>query len=129
MTDIIAFFTTYWIVSVISSTIAVIVSAVLADRKGRSIGGWIFGGLVLGWIAVIILACLSNERTHSYPSRIVEKHYYHTPVTQTSTKQNSASTHRWRCHNCGNMITTDPCPFCGQVFSVKSSEDNKEDNK
>ena len=123
MKEIIAFYTSYWIVIVISDTVAVIVSAVLADRKERSIGGWIFGGLVLGWTAVIILACLSDQRTPSYPSRIVEKHYY--PAPQTSEKHMSAPTHRWRCYNCQNMIHTDPCPFCGQVFSVKSDEDDK----
>ena len=129
MTEILSFFTTYWIVSVISSIIAVIVSAILADRKGRSVGGWIFGGLILGWIAVIILACLSDQSTYSHSTQIVEKYYYHQStepiITQQTSKEKSSSTHRWRCHNCRNMICADPCPFCGQVFSVKSDENNE----
>ncbi len=32
----------------------------------------------------------------------------------SNTKQNTSSTHMWRCNTCGNMINTDVCPYCGQ---------------
>ena len=119
-----------WTFIVISNIVAVICSAILADRKGRSVGGWIFGGVMLGWIAVIILACLSDQSTHFPPKQIVEKHYYYNQsIEQRTTKQiptkETFSIHRWRCHNCRNMIDVDPCPFCGQVFSVKSDKNNE----
>ena len=114
MSQIIDLFVTYYIRSIISGIIATIVCAVLADRKGRRVGGWIVGGLLLGWVGVIILACLSNQSIHPNSTRVVEKHYYH---------NQSMNTHRWRCDNCGQMISADPCPFCGQVFSAKSDSD------
>ena len=108
----ISFLSSYYILISISAIAAIIVSAIIADRKGRSIGAWIFGGLVLGWLAVIILACLSNQRSAPAPTRIIEKYYYHNEA-----EQSSSPTHHWRCHNCNHMITKDPCPFCGQDFS------------
>ena len=119
MSEILAFFTVYWYVLVISNIIAVIFSAILADRKGRSIGGWIFGGIILGWVAVIILAFLSDQRAPYVPKRTVERHYYHNQ-SDMPTKEPS---HRWRCHNCNQLISADPCPFCGQVFSTDSDSD------
>ena len=121
MSGILAFFTVYWYVLVISDIIAVIFSAILADRKGRSIGGWIFGGIILGWVAVIILAFLSDQRAPYVPTRTVERHYYR----KQSDMPTKVPSHRWRCYNCRNMIDVDPCPFCGQVFSVKSDKNNE----
>lgn len=46
--------------AVISSLISVIACPVIADRKGRSVVGWLFGGLCLGLLGVIIVACLRN---------------------------------------------------------------------
>ena len=119
MSEILVFFTVYWYVLVISDIIAVIFSAILADRKGRSIGGWIFGGIILGWVSVIILAFLSDQRAPYVPTRTVKRHYYHNQ-SDMPTKE---TPHRWRCHNCNQLISADPCPFCGQAFSTESDSD------
>ena len=36
------------------------ICAVIADSKGRSVGGWLLGGILLGIFGVIILALLQN---------------------------------------------------------------------
>ena len=127
MSQIVDLFVKYYILSIISGIIATIVCAVLADRKGRSVGGWIVGGLLLGWVGVIILACLSNQSIHPNSTKVVEKHYYHNQsMNEENTEQisvKSSPTHRWRCHNCNQLISADPCPFCGQVFSTESDSD------
>lgn len=37
-----------------------VISAAMAARRGRSAFGWFFGGLILGLVAVILLAVLGN---------------------------------------------------------------------
>ena len=37
-----------------------VISAAIASSKGRSAVGWFFGGVFLGLIGIIIIACLSN---------------------------------------------------------------------
>jgi hypothetical protein len=39
-----------------------IVSAVIANAKGRSVVGWFFLGLIFGVLAVIIIACLRSNQ-------------------------------------------------------------------
>ena len=52
------------IVSVISSIVTVvsmIACPIIAHAKGRSAVGWFFGGLILGGIGLIIIACLKEK--------------------------------------------------------------------
>ena len=84
--------------------LATIVCAILAKRKGRGIGRWIFGGLFLGWIAVIIL-CFSRDL--STPSARL---YYGKRYSQT--------TRIHRCEKCGETVNTKQCPVCGTVWGV-----------
>lgn len=38
-----------------------VVCGMVANSKGRSVGGWAFwGGIVLGFIGIIIIACLPS---------------------------------------------------------------------
>lgn len=46
-----------WIITIIST----IICPIIADKKKRSIVGWIFGGLLLGLIGVIIISCLKEK--------------------------------------------------------------------
>ena len=44
----------------IFTVVSVILCPIIASYKGRSVVGWFFGGLFLGLIGLIIVACLSN---------------------------------------------------------------------
>ncbi|MBO5907853.1 MAG: hypothetical protein J6Q85_06865 [Clostridia bacterium] len=96
---------------VIASIIAIILCAVIADKKGRSVGGWIFGALCLGWIGVIILCCLSDLNTNYYKkSGIGTTQPGVFPKARTIEPKKVGS---YRCENCGEMIDTEQCPWCG----------------
>lgn len=51
--------TVSYVIGIIVSVVCAVICALLARKKGRSVVGWVFGGLFLGWIGVIIIACLS----------------------------------------------------------------------
>ncbi|MBO5305217.1 MAG: hypothetical protein J6B12_00495 [Clostridia bacterium] len=93
---------TFWailIVQIISTVACLIICAKIADRKGRSVGGWVFGGIALGWIAVIILACLSDLNSY----------------TPTVGRSNSLVRRYmpYTCSNCKRQIDTKTCDVCG----------------
>ena len=46
---------------VIVTVVSMIICPIIAHNKGRSAFGWFFGGLLLGGIGIIIVACLSNK--------------------------------------------------------------------
>ena len=46
---------------VVITIISVIVCPIIAGRKNRSVAGWIFGGLFLGLIGIIIVSCLPRK--------------------------------------------------------------------
>lgn len=48
-------------IGIIVTVISVILCPIIAHGKGRSAVGWFFGGLFLGGIGLIIVACLSNK--------------------------------------------------------------------
>ncbi len=93
------------IIGVISFIIAVIICAVLADRKGRSVGGWIFGGLCLGWIGVIILCCLSDLKCNN--------RMYQSTSSNKVSGSNTRKVGIHVCKKCGETIDTVQCPWCG----------------
>jgi hypothetical protein len=39
-----------------------VLCAIIADSKGRNVGGWVLGGILLGLIGVIILALLPSKK-------------------------------------------------------------------
>ena len=129
MDKIILFITTNWLLSIVSSVIAIILCAVIADHKGRRVGGWSFGGIILGWLGVIIVALLSNTRVNNSNNNTAQPlHYSNSQVyhqTNYTERDNTPASHTWRCSGCRNMITTDPCPICGRQFSVNKNEQNQ----
>ena len=48
-------------IGIIVTVISVILCPIIAHSKGRSAVGWFFGGLFLGGIGLIIVACLSDK--------------------------------------------------------------------
>lgn len=49
------------VLGIISTVISTITCPIIAGYKKRSIVGWIFGGLFLGLIGLIIVACLPHK--------------------------------------------------------------------
>ena len=48
-------------IGIIVTVISMILCPIIAHSKGRSAVGWFFGGLFLGGIGLIIVACLSDK--------------------------------------------------------------------
>lgn len=46
---------------IIVTVVAMIICPIIAHNKGRSAFGWFWGGLFLGGIGIIIVACLSDK--------------------------------------------------------------------
>lgn len=51
----------FTVLGIINTVISVIVCPIIAGYKNRSVVGWIFGGLFLGLIGLIIVACLPRK--------------------------------------------------------------------
>ena len=51
------------------TAIAMIICPIIAHKKGRSAVGWFFGGLLLGGIGIIIVACLSDVKEEQEQSQ------------------------------------------------------------
>ena len=47
---------------IIVTVISTILCPIIAHGKGRSAVGWFFGGIFLGGIGLIIVACLSDKK-------------------------------------------------------------------
>ena len=50
----------FWIIGIIVTVISTIACPIIAAAKNRSVVGWLFGGLLLGGLGLIIVACLSS---------------------------------------------------------------------
>jgi hypothetical protein len=74
------------------------ISAAIASSKGRSAVGWFFGGVFLGLIGIIIIACLSNlneERNRrnyvDWQQRRTQEQIYQEQVKNQAFQQYTAS--------------------------------------
>lgn len=50
------------IIGIIVTVISTIACPIIAHNKGRSAVGWFFGGLLLGGLGLIIVACLKEKK-------------------------------------------------------------------
>ena len=98
------------VIGIIGTIVSTIACPIIADRKGRSIGGWIVGGFLLGWLGLIIIGCLSDNTPMPKPptSDFLKK-----PPDQI--KQAARY-----CPHCGKYISEYTiehlCPFCGKII-------------
>lgn len=115
------FYIACYVIGIISTIVSTIACPIIADRKGRSIGGWIVGGLLLGFLGLIIIGSLSDKTP---AQRVVE-----TPTADYLKPKK----HRVYCPNCGQYITRESggrliCPFCGDAFISGQAFEGKTSN-
>ena len=112
-------FAGYYIVasifSILSTIAAIIVATIIAKKKGRS-GGWGWLALLIGWIAVIIVACLPSEnKANTYNTNSYTNSYSNTPYGNTNY---GAS---WTCSNC-NSVNDSTSLFCSNCGNAKQNK-------
>ena len=95
-------------IMLIMEAIVIILCAIKADSKGRSVGGWIVGGVFLGWIAVIILCFLPDAYVQGRTNG--RSIYNVSPPQEIKIKRVG----QYKCENCGELIDTAQCPWCGK---------------
>lgn len=50
------------VIILILNILYIILCPIIAMKKGRSFVGWLFGGIFLGLIGLIIILCLPNKK-------------------------------------------------------------------
>ena len=101
-------------------------------RQTKGYSGGLVTGFLFGLFALIYNAGLpdliarskidqlkleiNNKKNYSKPNSVFDK----VEDSNATDKQNTASikdkvniVHMWRCNNCGEMISSSPCPKCG----------------
>ena len=93
----------YYCISLISTIISVVVAAKMASNKSFNVGGWVVCAIFLGWIAVIIIACI--------PSKVSSAPKYDLAPNQPFYKRDIKIV----CPNCGAYATGNAvfCDMCG----------------
>ena len=88
-------------VAFLCSFVPVIGCGVVASDKNRSVGWWIVGGFLFGWIAFIILLC-----QQPIPRKI-------------ATVQLKKEIKSYNCSQCGKEIFSVNCRYCGKRHPAK----------
>jgi hypothetical protein len=100
----------------------------LRSKKGYEGGFWF--AILFGIIALIYNAGLPDKNLHIKVDKLKENIEKTRPYfknenmnklhidnnlhcSKKSSNLTEESSHKWRCSVCGNMISNDECPFCG----------------
>jgi hypothetical protein len=117
------------IMSLISTITATIVGGILANRKERRVGRWILASIFLGWIAVIVLACMKTSPEPQYNAPLKscphcgdtlkagecgvcgfkDKNYHVVFYKQERTSSATVS----KCPQCNEILKSGSCDMCG----------------
>ena len=84
------------ILSIFSAILPCIISGIMADKENRSVGLWIFISILIGWIAVLILAIKMQHEQNNIVLNLKEAEY-----------------EKHKCSKCGEIINTKRCGYCG----------------
>lgn len=121
----------FYVIGIIINVISTIACPIIADKKGRSVVGWLIGGLFLGLIGLIIIYLLSDLTPRSTRPFYNQKSApYATKVCEMCGATVSAVGPI--CENCGNKFTTTStvrhvvkrvvkykCPKCQTLSNTK----------
>ncbi|MBE6707805.1 MAG: hypothetical protein E7578_01010 [Ruminococcaceae bacterium] len=86
---------------------------------------------ILVVVAIIIIlrrygqSCTKNPQDNT--DILKNKNIYETKAQSDSPIELPKRVHRWRC-SCGNMITSEPCPYCSGGNDSEEKEQSPEDN-
>ena len=103
-----------WAIIILIVAIAVqiwccVVAYKMADARLQSGALWVVLALVIGWLAVIILACMPKNESNYYQSTKGR-------LAKLSKESEKEETNSWICDGCGwkNPITAATCKSCNQ---------------
>ena len=102
----------FYVIGIIINVISTIACPIIADKKGRSVVGWLIGGFFLSLIGLIIISLLS-DLTPTRPYRSTQPFY----------NQKSAPYATKVCDMCGATVSAvgPICENCGNRFTTKST--------
>lgn len=109
------FVITYGLFVVVMWAIEACIAGVLASKKGRSVGKWILLSLLMGWLAVIILAFLQDLTVREVNHESTRKDFF-------LKREGLSSDFNKICMKCGNTLTNGSvCDMCGFSNNIKTA--------
>jgi|LSQX01.3.fsa_nt_gb hypothetical protein len=75
----------FTVLGIINTVISVIACPIIAGNKNRSVAGWIFGGLFLGLIGLLIVACLPKEKNSLCGNRHFQPSFSYITILSNTT--------------------------------------------
>ncbi len=108
-------FLTISIIIIIAYLLSIILCPIIAGNKGRSVFGWLCGGIFLGVLGLLIVACLPNLRKDKVSNQSKQ-------ISQTYDIKIINSENKLQCKFCGQDLVNGLCLKCGAVGIEKRYE-------
>ena len=70
----------------------------------------IIGSVINAWLCYGVGEAAENSRDTLLKQEKIEQLL---SANEDSEKKSKKEVEKWKCSNCGNMISKSPCPFCG----------------